>query len=245
MRASFARRPTFVLAISDEVQLQRLLRSILDPMGCKIVAAPHSAEAPSGARPDIVIVDFDRLEPADAAKTKDAFPDAEIIALCNAYSEVDCVAVLELGVEYLPRPFREQDLSARVRAAQLRRLTARGYRRHYRHGAFAIDLLDWIVTRDGRPIFLTPSELHVLVVLAQKPGHVATFPEILAGLGRADTWRGRQILHAYVVGLRRKIEQDPKHPVLILNEARVGYQLAAEPSAPAALAENSRLREEK
>ena len=45
--------------------------------------------------------------------------------------------------------------------------------------------------------------------------------------------RDRQILHAFVVGLRRKIEVDAKRPVLVLSEARVGYRLAAEPTDPA------------
>ncbi len=237
MRVNFARRPTRILAITDEVQLQRLLRSILEPIGCKILAA---AQAPSEARADIVILDLDPLDPRAVVRARDTFADAEIIALCNSYSETDLVAVLELGVECLRRPFREQELSARVRAAQLRHLTARGYRRYYRHGSFAIDLLAWVVTRDGRAISLSPSEIGVLAVLAREPGHLATFREILAGLGRTDTWRGRQVLHAFVVGLRRKIEHDPKHPVLILNEARVGYRLAAEPSGQSVLGVDGR-----
>ncbi len=234
MGASVARPATNILTISDEVQLHRLLRSILEPLGCKVVAAAYSAAgAPTGETPDVVILDLDRLDPRVVWQAKRAFADAEIIALCHAYSEVDCVAVLEMGVDYLARPFRAQELSARVRAAELRRLTAKGYRRSYRYGSFAIDLLDWIVMRDGRRLSLSRSELRVLVILAREPGHVASFREILAGLGRADTRRNRQSLRAFVVGLRRKIECDPKRPVLLLNEPRVGYRLAAEPGGSA------------
>jgi two-component system KDP operon response regulator KdpE len=235
MSASLARPQTRILAISDEVQLHRLLRSILEPIGCEIVVATHSgAGLPLSDPPHIVVLDLDRLDPVAVSQAKDAFVDAEIIALCKDYREMDCVAVLEMGVEYLARPFRAQELTARVRAAQLRRLTARGYRRHYRHGSFAIDHLDWVVTRDGRRLSLTASELSVLAVLSHAPGHVATFGDILAGLGRPDSWSGRQRLHAFVVGLRGKIEEDAKRPVLILSEPRVGYRLAGEPSAPIA-----------
>ena len=232
MSASLARPQTRILAISDEVQLQRLLRSILEPIGYEVSAATHStAGLPSADPPHLVILDLDRLDPIAVSQTKDAFADAEIIALCNAHREMDCVAVLEMGVEYLARPFHGQELIARVRAAHLRRLTAKGYRRYYRHGSFAIDHLDWLVTRDGRRLSLTASELTVLTVLSRAPGHVATFGEILAGLGRSDSWSGRQRLHAFVVGLRGKIEEDAKRPVLILNEPRVGYRLAPEPSS--------------
>lgn len=240
MSASLARPQTRILAISDEVQLQRLLRSILEPIGCEIVVAMQSEVGPRAAGPPhLVILDLDRLDPVAVSQAKDAFVDADVIALCNAHQEVDCVAVLEMGVEYLPRPFRDQELIARVRAAQLRRLASKGYRRSYRHGSFAIDHLDWVVTRDGRRLALTASELSVLAVLSRAPGRVATFREILAGLGRPDSWVGRQRLHTFVVGLRRKIEEDAKHPVLILNEARVGYRLAAEPSDPIGLGENA------
>ncbi len=236
MGASVTRPRTRILAISDEVQLHRLLRSILEPIGCKVVAATHSAAgATSGEPPDVVILDLDHLDARVVSQVKRTFAEAEIVALCNAYNEMECVAVLEMGVDYLARPFRAQDLLARVRAAELRHLTARGYPRYYRHGAFVVDLLDGRVTRDGRRLSLTPSELRLLAVLAREPGRVATFGRILAGLGRADSLRDRQALHAFVVGLRRKIEADSKHPVLLLNEARVGYQLAAETSVPESL----------
>jgi two-component system KDP operon response regulator KdpE len=230
MRASPARPGARILAVSDEVQLRRLLRSILEPIGCKVVAVTRAGAAQEWAaqRADVVILDLDRLDPLAASEAREAFADAEIIVLHSGGSEVDRVAVLEMGVDHLSRPFHGHELSARVRAALLRRLAAKGYRRSYRHGSFAIDLLDWAVTREGRRLSLSPSEMGVLAVLVREPGHVATFDEILAGLGRADTWRDRQVLHAFVVGLRRKIEVDSKRPILVLSEARVGYRLAAE-----------------
>jgi two-component system, OmpR family, KDP operon response regulator KdpE len=246
MRASRARPGARILAVSDEVQLRRLVRSILEPIGCNVAAATHAAAAQEWAaeRADIVILDLDRLDPIAVSQAKAAFAGAEIIVVHNAGSEVDRVAVLEIGVDHLARPFHGHELSARVRAAQLRRLAAKGYRRSYRHGSFAIDLLDWVVTRDGRRLSLSPSEMGVLAVLAREPGHVATFGEILAGLGRADTWRDRQVLHAFVVGLRRKIEEDSKRPVLVRSEARVGYRLAAESIDPAGVGARARSPEE-
>lgn len=236
MVATVLRPRTLILAISDEVQLQRLLRSILEPVGCKVVTATHfAAQASQPEPPDVVILDLDHLDPRIVLQAKRTFAGAEVVALCNTHSEMDCVAVLEMGVDYLARPFRAQDLLARVRAAELHHLSAKGYPRLYRFGSFVFDLLDWSVMRDGRRLSLSPSELRLLAVLAREPGSVATFGQILAGLGRADSWRDRQSLHAFVVGLRRKIEIDPKHPALLLNEARVGYRLAAETSVPESL----------
>jgi two-component system KDP operon response regulator KdpE len=230
MGVSVTRPRTRVLAVSDEVQLQRLLRSILEPNGCRVVAAAKSrATAPSGDAPDIVILDLDRLDAQLVSQAKRAFAGAEVIAVCNAYSEVDCVAVLEMGVDYLARPFRAQDLLARVRAAEIRHLAAEGFQRHYRFGPLAIDLIDGAAACDGRGLSLSRSELLILAALARQAGGVAAFRDILAGLGRPDSRRNRQALHAFVHALRGKIEPDPQRPALIVNEARVGYRLAAEP----------------
>jgi two-component system KDP operon response regulator KdpE len=230
MGVSVARLRTRILAISDEVQLQRLLRSILEPSGCRVfVAAKSAAMAPSVDAPDIVILDLDRLDSRLVSQARRVFAGAEVIAVCNAYSEVDCVAVLEMGVDYLARPFRAQNLSARVRAAEIRHLAAKGFQRHYRFGPLDIDLIECTATCDGRPLPLSRSELLILTALARRAGGVAAFRDILSALGRTDSRRNRQALHAFVHALRGKIESDPQRPAVIVNEARVGYRLAAEP----------------
>jgi two-component system KDP operon response regulator KdpE len=233
MGMSVAWPRTHILAVSDEVQLHRLLRSILEPTGCKVLAvAKSAATAPSINPPDIVILDLDRLDSNLVSQARRMFAGAEVIALCDAYSEVDCVALLEMGVDYLARPFRAQELSARVRAAEIRHLAANGFQRHYHCGSLDIDLIDCTAALDGRRLSLSRSELRILAAIARKTGGVATFRDILSGLGRADSRRNRQALHAFVHALRGKIEPDPQRPALIVSEARVGYRLAAAANGP-------------
>jgi two-component system KDP operon response regulator KdpE len=133
-----------------------------------------------------------------------------------------------VDVDYLPRSFRAQDLRARVRVAELRRFKAAGHKRFYRRGSFVIDLLERKVALNGESIALAPSELSVLTVLASRPGRVTTFGDFLAGVGHPGLASGRQALRMSVFRLRRRIERDPKHPVLLLTEAGVGYRLAPE-----------------
>ncbi|MGA2485606.1 MAG: hypothetical protein ABSF49_06425 [Roseiarcus sp.] len=99
--------------------------------------------------PDIVILDLDRLDAQMVAQARRAFVGAEVVAVRNAYNEVDCVAVLETGVDDLARPFRAQDLLARVRAAEIRHLAAKSFQRHYRFGPLVIDLIDGAAARVG------------------------------------------------------------------------------------------------
>jgi DNA-binding response OmpR family regulator len=172
---------------------------------CSDVAAPRSAlEGLPTERPDVVIVDLDHLDHRVAGRAKQTFAGAEILEVCNNYREEDGIAVLENGGDYLARPFRAQDLVAKVHAAELRRLAARGCRRYYRAGSLVIDLLAGEVARDGRRFALTATELRILEVLAREEGGVATTWQILDSHGRPDSLRDRQALRAFVYELRRK-----------------------------------------
>ena len=225
---------TRIFALTAEVGLLRLLRSVLEPNGCKALPSALALDTAASGQPvDIVIADlesFDRegLDLGLLSRLRRAYPGTEMIAISREYREADCIAILDVDVDYLPRPFRAEDLTARVRVAELRRFKAAGHKRFYRRGSFVVDLFDRTVALDGELIALAPSELSVLTVLASRPGRVTTFGDILAGVGRTGSASGRQALRMSVFRLRRRIERDPKHPVLLLTEAGIGYRLAPE-----------------
>ncbi len=93
-----------------------------------------------------------------------------MIAISREYREADCIAILDLDVDYLPRPFSAQDLTARVRVAELRRFKAAGHKRFYRSGSFVVDLFDRTVALDGELIALAPFELNVLMRSGEQAG---------------------------------------------------------------------------
>ena len=219
---------TRILALTGEVELHRLLRSLLEPNGCQVVASAVPRDDSATNDPfDIVIVDLESLHLDVISRVVRAYPDAQIIAICGAYREADCITVLDMGADYLPRPFRALDLSARVRVAELRRFKAKGHRRYYRRGSFYFDLFDRKVVLDGELLALTPSELEILTLLARNAGSVVPFGRVLAGLGRADSPAARDALRPFIFRLRGRIERDPRRPELLLTEVRIGYRLAA------------------
>ena len=229
MDAAVSGPRTRILALTGEPELLRLMRSILEPGGCKVFDGSFRDSVP-GASPsaDIVIVDLETPDLDRVSHIRREYPEAEIVAISRAYREADCIALLEMDVDYLPRPFRAQDLAARVRVAELRRFKATGRRRFYRRGPFVIDLFDRSVALDGEPIALAPFPRGLLMLLASSPGHLATFDDILVLFGRADTASGRRALCSTVFRLRRKIERDPQRPDVLLTEPGVGYRLAPE-----------------
>jgi two-component system KDP operon response regulator KdpE len=195
-----------------------------------VVAGDPPSDVSAVEPADIVIVDLEPFDPEIALRVKRAYPGAEILAICGAYREADCIAILERNIDYLPRPFLAQDLVARVRVAELRRLRTSGRGRFYRRGSVVIDLIAHRVDVDGTRVTLARAELNILMRLASRRGQVATFGEILAGLGRADTPRARRGLNMAIFRLRRRIECNPSRPDLVLTEPGVGYRLAPEPN---------------
>jgi len=93
-------------------------------------------------------------------------------------------------------------------------------------GGVSIDLFRRAVTREGHEVHLTPKEYAVLAELAKHPGRVLTHGHLLrVGWGPAQESQ-TEYLRVAIRALRQKLEPDPAHPRLILNEPAVGYRLA-------------------
>jgi DNA-binding response OmpR family regulator len=93
-----------------------------------------------------------------------------------------------------------------------------------------IDLVARRVARAGTAIHLTPREYDLLRELAINPDRVLTHGYLLRtvfGPGYEDAGANLRVL---IGQLRRKIERDPAHPELLINEAGVGYRFRLEPN---------------
>jgi two-component system, OmpR family, KDP operon response regulator KdpE len=91
-----------------------------------------------------------------------------------------------------------------------------------------IDLARRVVTRAGDEVHLTPTEYSILRFLSQHAGRVITHGHLLRaalGPGYEDS---TGTLRVYVAGLRKKLENDPSQPRLLITEPGVGYRLRAD-----------------
>jgi len=97
-------------------------------------------------------------------------------------------------------------------------------------GGVRIDLFRRAVTRDGRDVHLTPKEYAVLAELAKHPDRVLSHAHLLRTAWGPAQQTQSEYLRVAVRGLRQKLEPDPKHPRLIINEPSVGYRLQVQPA---------------
>lgn len=149
------------------------------------------------------------------------------------------VAALDLGADdYLTKPFGMDELTARVRAS-LRRYQQSGNGGGARilpafaSGTLLVDYVRRVVLKDDQEVRLTPLEYDILRYLTQNADRVVTHRQLLASVWGAEYSMDTQLLRVHVGHLRRKIEDNPARPRLIVTEPAVGYRFrtADDPTA--------------
>ena len=98
-------------------------------------------------------------------------------------------------------------------------------------GDLDIDVAGHAVTRDGKPINLTPLEFDLLVALARKPWQVFTREVLLEQVWGYRHAADTRLVNVHVQRLRSKIEQDPEQPEIVVTVRGVGYKAGAPAAA--------------
>lgn len=158
-----------------------------------------------------------------------------VILLTALADETDRIVGLEMGADdYLVKPFSPRELLARIRAV-LRRAPAAapaptpGIRRFggWRHDAAS----GRAEHADGRSVALTSGENRLLAALLDHPHTVLSRDRLLDLTAGRDAKAYDRAIDNTVSRLRRKIEDDPRAPALIVTEWGGGYRFAADVTA--------------
>jgi len=218
-----------ILVVDDERSIRRALLGALGGNRYEVETAEGGAEALQLAatwRPDAIVLDLVMPPPDGFAVLRDlrGWSDVPVIVLSARGQESDKIAALDLGADdYLTKPFGIGELLARLRAV-LRR-AQRDAAGAIVAGPVTVDLERHVVTRDGREVHLTPTEFAVLRALAADAGKVLTHRQLLERAWGGYAADNTRQLRVYINYLRRKLEEDPERPTLILTEPGVGYRL--------------------
>jgi two-component system OmpR family response regulator len=130
------------------------------------------------------------------------------------------------GDDYLTKPFSLEELVARARAV-LRRTGPQAPISRLRYADLELDEETLRVTRAGRPIQLSPTELKVLRFLLLNRERVLSKAQILDHVWDYDFGGNAGVVENYISYLRKKI--DTVDPPLIHTVRGFGYVLRTEP----------------
>jgi DNA-binding response OmpR family regulator len=220
--------PALILVVDDEPKAARLARDYLEKNGYRVVLAADGPSALGMARrekPDLVVLDLmlPEVDGREVCRRLRRESDVPIIMLTALSEEIDQVTGLEIGADdYITKPFSPRALVARVRA--LLRRTQGEVRAPVilRAGGLEIDTRKHLVTFDGSPIRLTPTEFKLLHLLASRPGQTLTREQLLDDLHGAASSLDRSV-DSHIKNLRKKLEVAAGQPMIETVYA-VGYR---------------------
>src|SRR3954454_6859625 len=162
---------TVILLVEDDPNIVDLVRANLMARGFTVVVSRTGQGIPALVRDtgaDVVLLDLmlPGADGFDLCRDVRAESLVGIIVFSARRGEQDKVRALNLGADdYLPKPFGIDELLARI-TALLRRSRptppADDPRPHLTFGAVTIDLEARLVTKDGQPVHLTPTEFALL-----------------------------------------------------------------------------------
>jgi DNA-binding response OmpR family regulator len=205
-----------VLVVDPDPQLSELLAHSLGRAGVSTVTAPDAAVALSlfdSAEPDLIVLGLDIGTPAGLQVLQTVCTQAQVILLGSARGEVEMVRGLDLGADdYLVKPFSFTELLARVRA-RLRRAAMQPTSPPSTSpalvevGDLTLDPRRGTVSYAGRPLRLTPTEVHVLEYLLGHAGTVVSTRTLLKAIWGRERPVGPDVVRVTMHRLQHKLNE--------------------------------------
>lgn len=199
-----------VLAVEDDPRIASDLAAALTAAGFRVESAADGETAwflGDTEEYDLVVLDLglpgmDGLAVLKRWRAGGRETPVLILSARGTWSER--VEGIDAGADdYLPKPFRMEELVARARAL-VRRSAGRGGAVQ-EVGRLVIDATRMSVARDGLPLTLSALEYRLVAYLALQPGRVTPPSELLEHLYGDDDSREANALEALVARLRRKV----------------------------------------
>lgn len=222
--------PRTVLIVEDEPTLATAIAQRLSAEGwsARVVADGASAvQASMQLKPDLVIMDvmLPVMDGLEATKRIVAERPVPVLMLTARDDEADKIIGLGAGADdYMTKPFSMRELIARCKALLRRVDRAKVIAKNSEtekildFGSLVIDPAQRLVTLNGEPVHLTPTEFDLLATLARKPKSVLTREKLLEEVWDWVDASGTRTVDSHVKALRHKLG-----PSMIRTVHGVGY----------------------
>jgi len=226
-----------ILIVEDERAVARGLEYGLTSEGFTTLLADTGRQGLDMARsqnPDLILLDIRLPDISGFDICRQLRAEGKrmpILMLTARDEEVDKVLGLELGADdYVVKPFSLRELTSRIRAL-LRRaygdLAVPSDRERLAFGEVEMDLQRLQVYREGKLIYLTPTEFRLLRYLVAHPDRPFSRDELIEAVWGYDSSVGNQrTVDVHMRHLRVKLETDPSTPRWLVTVRGIGYKFA-------------------
>jgi two-component system alkaline phosphatase synthesis response regulator PhoP len=203
-----------ILVVDDESTIVNTVRAYLELEGYTVYIAsdgPAALKAARSWRPDLVVLDImlPGLDGIEVLRRLRQESDVYVLMLTAKAEETDKLVGLSMGADdYLTKPFSPRELVARVKAI-LRRGRGPETRRAW---------------KDDQLVELTPIEFDLLSALARHWGRVLSREQLIENVWGYDYYGDERVVDVHIGRIRKKLEDDPANPVLIVTARSAGYR---------------------
>lgn len=200
-----------ILVADDDESIVELIMLYLRKDGFDVITARDGGEALrkiTQHSPDLVLLDImmpvkDGWEVCREIRQRYQLP---VIMLTSRSEDYDKILGLELGADdYITKPFNPRELVARVRAVLRRSRQESSEPRLLQYRDLVINLDEFMVTKEGRPVPLTRKELELLWLLAGRPNQVFSREQLLSRIWGYDYTGDTRTVDTHIKRLRRKL----------------------------------------
>ena len=202
-----------ILIVEDEPSLREIMvRTLTREQYIVEQAADYAAALDKIAAYDYDCILLDIMLPGGSGlrlleELKRRRSPAAVIIISARDSLDDKIEGLELGADdYLIKPFAYPELLARIRALQRRAGKGDFSGTEFSHNGIVLDTVRHTVTRDGKPVNLSPKEYGVLLEIMKADGSYVNaeelFDTVWAGASATDL---TDAIKTTVYSLRRKL----------------------------------------
>jgi two-component system alkaline phosphatase synthesis response regulator PhoP len=227
---------TKILVVDDEPTIVNTVSAYLEREGFAVHTALDGSAALDVARtfePDLIVLDImlPGMDGLELLNTLRRDSDVYVLLLTAKTEETDKIVGLTMGADdYMTKPFSPRELVARVRAIlrRERHVHAPQQETVLNFGRLRIDGDGRRVWKDGQEIECTLIEFDLLYALAQHPGLVLSREQLIEQVWNYDYYGDERVVDAHIGRLRKKIEDDPAHPTLLVTVRGAGYRFEGE-----------------
>ncbi len=223
-----------ILVVEDEPGFVEALRIGLSREGFDVAVAVDGAEALrmfDEVEPDLVLLDvmLPKVSGIEVCRQLRKKTQVPIIMVTAKSAEIDTVVGLEVGADdYVTKPYRMRELTARIRAVLRRAPSTDGVSLmtpdSLSVGGVQLDPSQHLVEVDGAEVTLPLKEFELLHILLANAGRVLPRDTLIDRVWGHDYVGDTKTLDVHIKRLRSKIEADPAHPVRITTIRGLGYK---------------------
>jgi two-component system alkaline phosphatase synthesis response regulator PhoP len=224
-----------ILVVDDEPTIVNTVQAYLEKEGYTVYTAldgPAALKAARAFRPDLIVLDImlPGLDGIEVLRHLRQESDVYVLMLTAKANETDKIVGLTVGADdYLTKPFSPRELVARVKA-----ILRRGRSGDMGEPALVFHRLRIEpdarrVWKDDQPIELTSTEFDLLHALARHRGRVLSREQLIEQVWGYDYYGDERVVDVNIGRIRKRVEDDPANPTLIVTVRGAGYRFEALP----------------